>query len=442
MKTTKLTFSPAQAVVTGHVQFSIELKDWDGEGNRAHSVGLFGWCLSSTGKGISIEFYLHGTAIASAPLQIERPDVAAALAQPDTSLFCGFHLRLSKLALPREAELELRLWEEREDGAGARVSLGLIAGLPPAERATEYAERYNPLLVLGMGRSGTSFLMRLLAAHPDILVPGPHPYEMRQPVWLWHAAHVLSSPASTTSMSPDGFESHEAERLGYNPYRSRDWEKIAGAGTAMQWQEETLPVSCIDFCKRQVDAFVDQCCEGRDSPPRYVAQKMLLSQARYLIGNIYSDAREIFLVRDFRDVWLSARSFNSTRGGDAFERDRFSDDLSWLRGLSFSSRQIRLAHTAAGTQALLVRYEDLMHNPINTLTSVLEGLALNSSQTEIQKMVAVATDINNTKIMTHRTTTTKDGVSRWRSEMTPEEKLIASDAFGEDLRYFGYESGA
>jgi hypothetical protein len=400
-KKSEVTFSPAVAVATGEVRFSVELKDWDAEGDRSNSLALFGWCVSTSGKPLAVELYLHGTPVASSYLHVERPDVVKALARPEAPLSCGFHMRLSKLLLPRGAILEVQLWVERESGGSARVPLGTLSGLPTADAMTQYAERYQPLLLLGMGRSGTSYLMRLLAAHSEILVPGPHPYEMRQPVWFWQAAHVLSSPASVTSASSEGFEANDADWLGYNPYRSRDWEKIAGAPIAMQWQEEVLPISCIDFCKRQVDEFVARYSVGRSGPPRYIAQKMLISPARYLVRNIYQDAREIFLVRDFRDVWLSARSINRRRGLASFERSKFPNDLEWLRGLAFSSRQIRLAHTATGPQAQLIKFEDLMRDPHSTLSHMLSQLGVDGSPARVGAMISEA---NSTELTTHNLT--------------------------------------
>ena len=282
--------------------------------------------------------------------------------------------------------------------------------------------------------------MQLLSSHPDILVPGPHPYEMRQPVWLWHAAHVLSAPAATTSMHPDGFEAHDAERLGYNPYRSRDWEKIAAGDGVMRWQEEVLPLEAVDFCKRQVDEFADSCCEGRSPAPRYVAQKMSISPTRYLVRNIYTGAREIFLVRDFRDVWLSARSFNHKRGVASFERGNFANDLAWMRGLAFSSRQIRLAHMAAGDQAQLVHFEELMRAPQQTLMRILVQLGIEASAERVQAILASASSSEGSGVLSHRTSQASQTGPRWPTEMNPEEKAVAAEVFGEDLRYFGYQT--
>ncbi len=399
---------------------------------------MFGWAVSTTGRAVAVEFYLHGTLLTSAALNIERPDVVTALDQPGTPLLCGFHLRISKLTLPRGAKLDLQLWEELESGEPGRVALGTVTGLPAPAMTMRYAERFNPLLLLGMGRSGTTYMMQLLAAHPEILVPGPYPYEMRQPVWLWHAASVMSAPGSMTSMQPDGLEAERVEWLGYNPYRSRDWEKVAGADAAMAWQEEELPLACIDFCKEQVDDFSDRCVEGRPTVPRFVAQKMLITPTRYFVSNIYAQAREIILVRDFRDVWLSARSFNLKRGRESFQRNQFPNDRAWMEGLAFSSRQMRLAHGAAGGQAQVVRYEDLIRDPHTTLSRLFDFLGIDGSSLRVGAVTAAASNKDADATVEHRTSVKTGTVPRWEAEMTPDEKAIAERVFGEDLAYFGY----
>jgi hypothetical protein len=251
----------------------------------------------------------------------------------------------------------------------------------------------------------------------------------------------MSSPANITSQTRDGFEASDPERLGYNPYRSRMWEKVAGADSAMRWQEQSLPSACIDFCKRQVDEFVDHCAEGRAGRPRFIAQKMLISPVRYFVRNIYADCREIILVRDFRDVWLSARSFNRKRGVLSFSRDKFADDLAWLRGMAFTARQIRLAHANSGPRAQLVKYEDLIADPRQTLEGILRALGVDSSPDRVSAIFDDAARRENGKTLSHRTSLTHSASGRWQNEMTPEERTVAADALGAELRYFGYESG-
>ena len=430
-------FTPAAAVAHGQADASVEVKDWDRSGDHASSVSLFGWCVSRTGRPLAVEFHLHGIPLISAPLHIPRPDVVAALGRLDIPLHCGFHLRLSKLVLPPGAALDVVMAEARGDGE-ARVPLGTLAGLPPPRIALGYAERHQPLLLLGLGRSGTTYAMRLLVGHPGILVPGGHPYEMRTPVWLWHAAQVMSAPGADASMHPDGFESRDADRLGYNPYRSRDWEDAAGPDAVVRWQEEGLPAAAIDFCKRQVDGFVQCCTAARPVPPRYVAQKMMMSLTRHFVRNIYPGAQEVFLVRGFRDVWLSARSFNRKRGNASFGREGFASDLEWLHGLGFSTRQLRLAHVAAGQDAVTLRYEDLMRDPAAAVTRTLAGLGLDAAPDLVHHLVAAAGSRDHDQ-QAHQTSEPGRTLDRWRTEMTPEEVAAASGSFGEDLQYFGYD---
>jgi hypothetical protein len=245
-----LIFQPGGAVASGRIHFSIEVKDYDEQGDRTNCIGLFGWCISTTGKIVEVEFYIHEMVFASTKLNVPRPDVLEREKRKglQVPLYCGFHLRISKFILPGAADIQIKLWEDRGTSNDFRINVGSISNLPISAAAMQYAERYQPLLLLGMGRSGTSYTMNLLSKHTGILVPGSHPYEMREPVWLWQAANVLSAPFSLNSMSPDGFESESPQWLGFNPYRSRGWEKSNDRmANAIRWQEDRLPIACIDF---------------------------------------------------------------------------------------------------------------------------------------------------------------------------------------------------
>ena len=425
-------FIPSEPVTRGEAHADIELRDWFTAGDRTNSVALLGWAAGGSGRAVSVEFYQNGTLMAAAPLAVERPDVLAAMPGQVSALRCGFYLRLSKLLLDDKGALDVVLYGDA-DGEPRRTPLGRLIGLPAARRGSKYRERYNPLLVLGMGRSGTSRLMALLSASPDLLVPGRHPFEVGVANYLWHAAHVLSAPADHAgSMGPDAFASELPNAVGFNPYRHYDWEPGIESEPTVRWMEDELPVACIDFCKRQVDAFADSFLAGRAVRPRYIAQKMAMSPARYFVSNVYRGAREIFLVRDFRDVWLSARSFNQRRGTPSFGRERFSDDLEWMRGLGHSSRELRLAHQAAAAhRSLLVRYEELVADSDAVLARICRWLGSDVS--------AEATSARDSIDPEHRTTP-EDAVSagRWRAEMTAEERRIAASVFAEDLAYFGY----
>ncbi len=432
-----MQFTRSEAVDLGHAYADIELRDWFRDGNKTNSIALLGWAATATGRATNVEFYQNGTLIAFAPLAVERPDVVAALPEQVAELRCGFHLRISKLLLDPSGVLDVVLYSDR-NGEPERTPLGRLVGVPTPRLMSKYRERYNPLLVLGMGRSGTSRLMELLSGRPELLVPGPHPYEFGVANYLWHAAHVLSAPADHAgSMGPDAFTSRLPNSVGFNPYRHHEWEPEIGSEPTIRWMEDEMPLACIDFCKRQVDAFGDSFVADRSVRPRYIAQKMPLSPARYFVSNIYPGAREIFLVRDFRDVWLSARSFNRRRGTASFGRDQAVDDLAWMRGLGHSSRELRLAHQASGHRSLLVHYEDLVDEPEAELLRIFRWLSVDQSP----EAVASSMRANDEDAAGAHRTTPRDSASagRWKTEMTEQERELAAFVFGEDLAYFGYQ---
>jgi hypothetical protein len=128
----------------------------------------------------------------------------------------GFHIRLGTHALPSRFSLDV--WADIDEGNGStrRVRIGCVNGTSGLENTFE-PSRYAPIIVPAMGRSGTSLMMGLLNAHPEIVVPGDHPYEYRQASYFWHAIRILSSAANFEfSMHNDGFEQSHFYNIGYD----------------------------------------------------------------------------------------------------------------------------------------------------------------------------------------------------------------------------------
>ena len=190
---TQLKFHPDDTIHKGDAFFSIELKDWDVDGDYDSSIGLYGWCFSPViPRGVNVEWYIGGCLLTSVPLNIPRPDIFLRFSFNEQ---CGFHFRVSKYMLPPDGRLDVSLWGVDVDGQRARLPLGQVEFLNVSRPPLRYSERSRPLILTGAGRSGTSMIINLLSFHPEIVIPGPPPHELRTATWLWQAAQVLSALA-------------------------------------------------------------------------------------------------------------------------------------------------------------------------------------------------------------------------------------------------------
>ena len=95
--------------------------------------------------------------------------------------------------------------------------------------------------------------------------------------------------------------------------------------------------------------------------PRYFAEKVVPNNTATLVGELYPDTREVFLVRDFRDMVASMLAFNAKRGRrELLGLDLAANDADYVLE-QVRNAVLRLVHAwkRRGRQGHLVRYEDL-----------------------------------------------------------------------------------
>ena len=81
-----------------------------------------------------------------------------------------------------------------------------------------FEPRLQPLMLTTMGRAGTTWTMRLLSEHPEIVVHRWHPYELRTARYWWHMLKTLSEPRDPHhSAQADRFQTNK-QWVGYNPF--------------------------------------------------------------------------------------------------------------------------------------------------------------------------------------------------------------------------------
>jgi hypothetical protein len=154
---------------------------------------------------------------------------------------------------------------------------------------------------------------------------------------------------------------------------------------------------------------------------------------------ICPQTRVIFLLRDFRDVFCSIRDFNARRGFAAFGREQAESDEEHIRRMAWWLADFRRELLAWGPDALLIRYEDLIRRPEDTLDQLFEGLGLDAHSELIADLLARAS-AETADSAAHRTSPTAgESIGRWRSELSPGQRETFRAAFGDLLEEFGYE---
>lgn len=394
-----------------------------------------GWCYGKNLDLRRIRIYCGSFVIRAVALNLPRPDVARFLLKKEPPP-CGFSTHISVLGCPEQAVLKL----EAHDGKGRAFPIAKVELTFSLEDVRDPAssEALNPVLVTGLGRSGTTMLMKWLDASPEILVGRPYPYELRVARYWLQTLHVLSQPAlDVQHYHPDNFcRSPRLQPLGNflgpNPFHY---------GLAMQQDElnslwtEQQPAHTLSFVRERIqDAYH---ALASDKPKaRYFAEKHppdFMAQAQRTVS---PGAREIFIVRDFRDTLASILAFNAKRGAQSFGMDRFDSTVAFIQAYARTTvRDLTDSWQARKDQSLLITYENAVRYPDRERARIAEYLGVD--------MVAPAepdSEQNPSLAMAeHRTTSSAEAsIGRWESSLKAKEKKACERALGDALTAFGY----
>jgi hypothetical protein len=386
-----------------------------------------GWAIGSDRRVIAVEGVHDGARLWRAPLDVERPAAAADHGAEDEHI--GFRAHTSTLPLAPDFELVLEAVLKDD----SRAALGTIRGRRALLRPASAQPRRQPVLVTTLGRTGSMLLLRLLSFHPDVLVYRPHRFEQRIASYWADALLSLAEPAAFLRQIAPPPDVEDPlwwlGREGAAPWGLRDTEVVEWLGG------DAVDAIAAAFVQR-IDATYDRIAATTDTGDALLfAEKANLRPAA-ILRELYPGAKELFLVRDFRDMVSSILAFNQKRGAQGFGRAGAASDADYVASLGGWARGLVRAWERRGAGAHLVRYEDLVTDPERTLAGVHEYLAVDASAAGA--MVARLAE-EMPELRDHRTS---DGASaslgRWREDLGPDLAAACEATFGEALAAFGY----
>jgi hypothetical protein len=408
----------------------------DGGTSDAWAVRVSGHLLSETGPVPEIAAVVPGSVLAMAATGLPTPEVAARHPDVPGAEACGFTLLVDTLGLPQRFEFRVRA--ALPDGS--RVKVAAISGDRRA-LTTAYAPRLQPLLVTSLGRMGTTLLMRMLSAHPGVVTYNRPPYEARGGKYWLHVLKTLAAPADASKRVGAPMEFHlETLAAGGNPFYSATfaaWPEVEA------WSGSTYIGDLAAFCQRSIDGwYLATAAAQREAEDALVffAEKHFPDAYPRLMRELYPAARELFLVRDFRDMIASMRAYNARKGFGDFGRETAQSDAIWLAELRRGVVALRDAWRERGDTMSLVRYEDLVRDPDATLPPLLASLGLDTAPETVSRLIAAAAP-DAPELRGHGTAGSPDAsIGRWQRDLPPELLVAVEETFGDLLEEFGYAS--
>jgi hypothetical protein len=398
------------------------------------SYGLLieGWVLS-TGLSVQhIEILSEERPIALVELDQERPDIASAFPDVSGSSRSGFRTTIGALKLPSEFEIVLRARLEDD----TRLPLGRLHGKRRRLPASEGAE-IQPLIVNTIGRSGSTLLVTMLRSHPQMVAFSPFLKDARMATYWMSILQDLAEPASF--LYP--FDAFDLETPHWWLGSGSAPDKL-GAPDIEQWLGTEAVESLAAMCQSRIEAFYNRVADP-DTSPRYFVEKFLPYQiVPDLLSEVYPGAREVILVRDFRDQLCSVIAFNEKRGYQAFGLGEAESNEAYIRrNLVRSAGELIERLRQASTRPHLVRYEDLILEPERALGELFAYLDVDADPDLIEGLLKRVQE--ETESMQHHRTTSNPAASigRWREDLPEEMAELCEEVLGPLMVELGYEAG-
>ena len=391
-------------------------------------IEIAGWVTAPQGA-LKVQIWNGTRLLRTVAVGIPRPDVAASL--PSAPANCGFTALLGVANLPADFELRLRVVGK----SGLRYQAAVIRG-HHGRLPSSFEPTLQPAIVTTLGRMGSTWLMRLLSRHPAIVTHDRYPYETRYAMYWLHAARVLAEPADPIASASREDFNKDLKKLGHNPFFA---PPLSHKGQLRQWFSTTYTSNVIGFCQWNIEAYYREIVRRqREQGVRYFTEKFQPDELPDVAWATYPGAREVILVRDFRDVATSIFAFNAKRGNVRFGRERVATDAEFIRKLGGGARQMVHAWQSRRNVARLVRYEDLVVEPRRVLAEIFDYLGLERDPQTISAVVAAA-ESDSGELDKHRTSTDPtSSIGRWRRDLDPMLWEACRAHLGPALEELGY----
>jgi hypothetical protein len=363
------------------------------------------------------------------PTDIARDELAASYPEAARTDAAGFFTSVNALNLGREFEVLVRA---RLDDA-SRVDLATLRGRREPLR-TSFQPALDPLMVTTLGRTGSTVLMKVLATHPEIVAYSPFQHEPRVATYWLGVMKTLTDPVSY--------------RRQINPTGNLDGTWWAGLEPPLprrakdprlsHWLDVDAVGEIAAFCQSRIEAVYREVAAGQGAAPRFFAEKFRVDRVPEMMWELYPRAREVILVRDFRDMVASMFAYNVKRGRMGFRQDRFDDDAQYVvEQVKHGVAGVTSAWESRRDSAHLVRYEDLVLKPEETLASLLRYLGLDVDAHAAAMAQALFDRGPETEL--HRTTPDpRASIGRWRDDLSEPARLACEEVLAPELSAFGY----
>ncbi len=423
-----------------------------------HSFSLAGWLLGTRQPVESVVITHQGVRVKVVPVNTLWPKISLRYPAQPGAQTPGFITEVGVTGFPSPCELVLHV--QIKDGP--LVPFGSIR-LKHEPLQSNYDAKLQPLMITSHGRSGSTWSVRLFGEHPEIVIHRVHPYETMAANYWIHQLKVLTDPANhEQSMQRLGF-ADRPWNTGQNPYFTHP---VIEHREMRRWFGRDMVVRTAQFCQQNIDEFYLNLARAQKDPkPRFFAEKNRADHIPRLMYGLYPGAREVFVLRDFRDMVCSMFAFNKMRGYVGVGPLDAVDEADFIRKLRPSIEQLLDSYDERKDRSILMKYEDLILQPEETLPGVLAYIGVKNDAKTVRRMLKAANSVPTkqraknvlsylvpkrmqqrwpglfTRLTPHKTSGNNPikSINRWQTDLSPELQDVTHETLGDLLARAGYD---
>ena len=396
--------------------------------------GFMGWIVGKNFQFDNIEVFSSDRLVQSIPINIKRPDVAKLFTGNPGGDQVGFSSYFNPFLLPPRFELEVF----GVAGGTRRVKLYHLSGRR-AVFHSGFESTIRPLVLTTLGRTGSSVSIAMLGAHPEIAVYRPYQVEARYASYWVQMFLGLSDPKSWIYPISADERSDPGWILGDSitgPLHFSLYSEI------FDWFNREYVESLFGFCMESIQRHYQKVAEiMKKNNTAFFCEKFLPDDFTDRFLDLIPESREIFLVRDFRDMFCSITAFNQKRGFYGFGRDKFQNDEDYItQRVKAGVNMLVESWNKRRDSAFLLKYEDIILRTEPTLKALFKYLGVDASISTIKQVIEKAKNMHPESQHLHQTNIdpTKS-IGRFKRELSPDILRLCNESFKVGLEGFGYE---
>jgi hypothetical protein len=422
-----LEFFPAQLDTERLVGCHVD-RPRNGTESSTYAIEIAGWVVGRGVPVVGVDITHDGHFVSRIPFESRsRPDVAAKFPHAPNAELSGFFTMFNTLCLPPTFSFALRAVLQDD----ARVNIAAFQGWRATLR-THFQPTLQPLMVTSLSRLDSTLAIELLATHPQVAAYRPSECEPRVATYWMDVLQALSEPASYHSqIRPPGAIGSDTWWLATDgpvphPLEEEPIEHWMGGGGV-----EALAATC----QARIDAVYSEIAAQQHLDAVYFAEKFVPPTGSSLMTELYPAAREVIVVRDLRDVVASILTDTGEKRVQAFSRGPAESEDEFIRRLKGPVLRLARYWQQRSGGAYLVRQEDLILQPAETLEGILRYLGLDAEPATVDAMLKT---LEEKVAETAPTADPRASIGRWRRDLSRPLQESCDEALGFALREFGY----